>query len=102
MSRKDEEGKIRIHADVFYEPPQRVEKDDVVATMLKDDRSEIVSKVASWLGLKRVGFVYSHPVRDEDEVGYRMSAYELLRLRSKISPWRWNNRTRTVRSQSLL
>lgn len=75
---KDEYGKIRIHADVFYEPPQRVEKDDVVATMLKDDRSEIVSKVASWLGLKRVGFVYSHPVRDEDEVGYRMSAYELL------------------------
>jgi nuclear protein localization protein 4 homolog len=77
---KDEkdDGKIRIHADVFYEPPQRVEKEDVVAKMLKDDRAEIVDKVAGWLGLKRVGFVYSHPVRDEDEVGYRMSAYELL------------------------
>ena len=68
----------KVYVDVFYEPVQGVDETGcAIVRESKRDR-ELVDRLATWLGLERVGFAFVHPVRDEDDVGFRFSAYELL------------------------
>lgn len=63
-----DDGSTTIEA--IYEPPQRSEKDQVI--FLQDPDEDRVEKIASLLGLARVGWVFSHPVRK-----YVMSSAEI-------------------------
>lgn len=69
----------KIQVEVFYEPPQEVDEAGC-AVISSDENAKIVAKIAQWLGLERVGFAFCHTMRDYDEVGYRLSAYELLEV----------------------
>lgn len=73
---KRSDDKKTIQVEVFYEPPQSVESG--LAVVNDDHSAKTVEKLAMWLGLERVGFAFCHPLRDQDEVGFRISAYELL------------------------
>jgi nuclear protein localization family protein 4 len=67
----EDDNKVKV--ECIYEPPQ--ETTDKQFTLLEDPLQERVEKVALSLGLRRVGWVYSHPPREK---GFFMSALEVL------------------------
>jgi len=56
--------------EIIYEPPQRSDKDQVV--LLTDPDEDRVDKIASLLGMAKVGWIFSHPARK-----YVMSSTEI-------------------------
>jgi len=67
----EEASKVCIEA--MYEPPQEVSPD--YFELLEDPREEQVDRLVDMLGLRKVGWVYAHPPREE---GFLMSAKEIM------------------------
>lgn len=68
FGRENDDGSTTV--EVIYEPPQKSEKEQ--ATLLPDPDDDRVETIASLLGLKRVGWIFSHPSRK-----YVMSSTEV-------------------------
>lgn len=68
FGRENDDGSTTVEA--IYEPPQKSEKEK--ATLLPDPDDDRVETIASLLGLKRVGWIFSHPSRK-----YVMSSAEV-------------------------
>jgi len=68
FGRHNDDGSSTV--EVIYEPPQKSEKDQV--SFLPDPDDDRVETIASLLGLRRVGWIFSHPARK-----YVMSATEI-------------------------
>jgi nuclear protein localization protein 4 homolog len=54
---------MQVKVQVLYEPPQ--ENSVSGFTILEDPRAEKVEHLAAALGLKRVGWIFAHPTREE-------------------------------------
>eukprot|EP01113_Clastostelium_recurvatum_P015120 TRINITY_DN18347_c0_g1_i1.p1 TRINITY_DN18347_c0_g1~~TRINITY_DN18347_c0_g1_i1.p1 ORF type:complete len:416 (+),score=129.08 TRINITY_DN18347_c0_g1_i1:571-1818(+) len=52
-----------VSVDVIYEPPQQSTKE--ASVMLQDKDMDRVEQIASMLGLRRVGWIFSHPPRSK-------------------------------------
>ncbi len=68
----DEKTKVRV--ECIYEPPQEVIPGGGF-NPLPDDDEDKVEKLASMLGLKRVGWIFGHPPREQ---GFQMSSSEII------------------------
>lgn len=68
FGKENDDGSTTV--EVIYEPPQKSEKDQ--ATLLPDPDDDRVETIASLLGLKRIGWIFSHPSRK-----YVMSSTEV-------------------------
>ncbi|XP_075231079.1 nuclear protein localization 4 isoform X2 [Lycorma delicatula] len=70
-------GRYEVHSDVplgiratvaaIYEPPQESSRDHV--TLLPDDKEQIVEEIASQLGLRRVGWIFTDLVAEDLKKG---------------------------------
>lgn len=70
-------GRYEVHTDVplgiratvaaIYEPPQESTRDRI--TLLRDEREELVEYIASKLGLRRVGWIFTDLVADDLQKG---------------------------------
>lgn len=70
-------GRYEIHTDVplgiratvaaIYEPPQESSRDHV--TLLPDDKEQVVEEIASQLGLRRVGWIFTDLVAEDLKKG---------------------------------
>jgi nuclear protein localization family protein 4 len=67
----------RVKVECIYEPPQEIDSDspDGFPMALEDPDEDKVEELASMLGLKRVGWIFGHPPREE---GFQMSSSEIL------------------------
>jgi nuclear protein localization protein 4 homolog len=62
-----------VSVECIYEPPQ--ENTDITFKILDDPLEDRVTQLANLLGLKKVGWVFTHPPREK---GYQFSGYEVL------------------------
>lgn len=66
----------RVEVDFIYEPPQAGTEEKLV--LLRDAEEEkMVDAIASGLGMRRVGFIFSQAVGRENKGEYTMSAFEV-------------------------
>ena len=63
---------IQVSVECIYEPPQLTSAEGF--ELLEDSREDIVEKLADLLGLKKVGWIFAHPPREE---GYQFSSAEV-------------------------
>jgi len=61
-----------VMVEAIYEPPQETTQDSFL--ILEDDWEERVECVASLLEMTRVGWIFSHPPREE---GFHLSGLEV-------------------------
>ena len=62
--------------EAIYEPPQEADPDAAEGFVLLDDPFEdTVEQLAQFLGLRRVGWIFGHPPRED---GFVMSAAEII------------------------
>jgi len=71
----DEKIPTRVKVECIYEPPQQIDESSSFPIALEDPDEEKVELLASMLGLKRVGWIFGHPPREE---GFQMSSSEVL------------------------
>ena len=55
-----------VKVEVIYEPPQ--DNTDTTFNILEDPNEEKVRKLASMLGLEKVGWIFAHPTRETGSV----------------------------------
>mmetsp|Transcript_12717 Transcript_12717/g.26720 ORF Transcript_12717/g.26720 Transcript_12717/m.26720 type:complete len:446 (-) Transcript_12717:155-1492(-) len=67
----EEDNSVLVHA--VYEPPQECTAESF--ELLEDPRAEQVERLADMLGMKRVGWIFAHPPREE---GFMFSAEEVM------------------------
>eukprot|EP00591_Stephanopyxis_turris_P003398 CAMPEP_0195517380 /NCGR_PEP_ID=MMETSP0794_2-20130614/10628_1 /TAXON_ID=515487 /ORGANISM="Stephanopyxis turris, Strain CCMP 815" /LENGTH=404 /DNA_ID=CAMNT_0040646177 /DNA_START=353 /DNA_END=1567 /DNA_ORIENTATION=+ len=73
---EDGEGKTRVKVEAIYEPPQEADPNSPEGFVpLEDEHEEKVEELAKMLGLKRVGWIFGHPPRED---GFQMSAAEVV------------------------
>eukprot|EP00566_Odontella_aurita_P012646 CAMPEP_0113572206 /NCGR_PEP_ID=MMETSP0015_2-20120614/25969_1 /TAXON_ID=2838 /ORGANISM="Odontella" /LENGTH=495 /DNA_ID=CAMNT_0000475219 /DNA_START=141 /DNA_END=1628 /DNA_ORIENTATION=- /assembly_acc=CAM_ASM_000160 len=66
----------KVIVEAIYEPPQEADPDAAEGfRVLDDDDEETVENLASMLGLRRVGWIFGHPPREE---GFQLSAAEVI------------------------
>ena len=70
---EDEGSRTVVKIEAMYEPPQ--ENTPEGFEVLEDPREEQVAKLAEMLNLKKVGWIFAHPPREE---GFLMSAEEVM------------------------
>jgi nuclear protein localization protein 4 homolog len=68
----DKEQK-KVTVEALYEPPQEVSPDSF--QLLEDPREDQVNTLVHLLGMKKVGWIFAHPPREE---GFLMSANEVM------------------------
>jgi nuclear protein localization protein 4 homolog len=69
-----EDNKILVEA--IYEPPQELDSESAEGFIFADDpMEETVEQIANFLGLKRVGWIFSHPPREKTLV---LTAAEII------------------------
>lgn len=74
--KKDDEVKCNVIVEAIYEPPQEADPSAPGGfSMLEDEREEQVDKLASLMGLEKVGWIYGHPPREK---GFVMSSAEVI------------------------
>jgi nuclear protein localization protein 4 homolog len=62
--------------EAIYEPPQAIDSEAAEGFVtLDDDKEETVNKIASLLGLQKVGWIFGH---EEREKGFTLSAAEVI------------------------
>uniref|UniRef100_A0A7S1XS27 Nuclear pore localisation protein NPL4 C-terminal domain-containing protein n=2 Tax=Phaeomonas parva TaxID=124430 RepID=A0A7S1XS27_9STRA len=66
-----DDNKVKVKC--LYEPPQRGTAVDV--ELLEDPREDTVEKLAALLGLRRVGWIFGHPPREE---GFHFASPEVF------------------------
>ena len=65
-----------IVVEAIYEPPQEADPDAAEGFVILDDPNEDkIDALAAQLGLRRVGWIFGHPPREE---GFQMSAAEVI------------------------
>ncbi|KAL7581112.1 hypothetical protein ACA910_005913 [Epithemia clementina (nom. ined.)] len=70
------ENKPKTIVEAIYEPPQEIDSTAAEGIVLTEDpREETVERMAEWLGLKKVGWIFCHEPREK---GYVMSNAEVL------------------------
>jgi nuclear protein localization protein 4 homolog len=52
-----------VKVECIYEPPQ--ETTDTSFTLLDDPKADRVTALAGLLGLRKVGWIFAHPPREE-------------------------------------
>ncbi|CAM9751683.1 unnamed protein product [Chrysoparadoxa australica] len=67
----EEDNKVKV--ECAYEPPQRGFAAGF--ELLDDPREEVVEQLAQLLGLRKVGWIFAHPPREE---GFQFSSSEVL------------------------
>ncbi|KAK9756203.1 hypothetical protein RND81_01G080500 [Saponaria officinalis] len=85
---EEETGKVEV--DFIYEPPQ-VGKEDALILMRNSEEEKIVDAIASGLGMRRVGFIFTQSV-GQDKDDYTMSSFEVaqaveLHAESGLKEW---------------
>uniref|UniRef100_A0A7S2GWV2 MPN domain-containing protein n=1 Tax=Helicotheca tamesis TaxID=374047 RepID=A0A7S2GWV2_9STRA len=76
--KKDEKEKKnqKVVVEAIYEPPQEADPDAAEGFVMLDDPFEDqVENLASLLGLRKVGWIFGHPPREE---GFQLSAAEVI------------------------
>jgi len=64
---QDAEPKWKVKVECIYEPPQEPDPDSPEGFQLLDDeREDRVDKLASMLGLQKVGWIFGHPPREDN------------------------------------
>ncbi|XP_074275558.1 NPL4-like protein 2 [Silene latifolia] len=86
--RVDDDGKVEV--DFIYEPPQ-LGKEDRLFLLRDSEEEKIVDAIASGLGMKRVGFIFTQSVGQEKD-NYTMSGFEVaqaveLHAESGLKEW---------------
>lgn len=74
----DDESKPPMKAvvEAIYEPPQEVDPDAAEGFVILDDPNEAkVDEIANMLGLRKVGWIFCHPPRED---GFVMNAAEII------------------------
>jgi len=66
----------KVVVEAIYEPPQEADPDAAEGFIaLEDPMEEKVEALAEMLGLKRVGWIFGHPPREE---GFQLSSAEII------------------------
>jgi len=67
----EEDGSVKVQS--IYEPPQECSAEGF--EMLEDPREEQVARLAEMLGMRRVGWIFAHPPRED---GFMFSGQEVI------------------------
>jgi len=66
----------KVVVEAIYEPPQESDPESAEGyVVLEDPNEDTVERVAGMLGLKRVGWIFGHPPRED---GFQLSAAEII------------------------
>jgi len=65
----------KVVVEAIYEPPQEADPSPEGYRILDDCKEETVETLASMVGLKRVGWIFGHPPRED---GFQLSSAEVI------------------------
>jgi nuclear protein localization protein 4 homolog len=68
-------SEYQVKVECLYEPPQETSPEGF--QLLDDPKEEIVDELANLLGLKKVGWIFAHPPREE---GFQFSSAEVYTI----------------------